>query len=157
MQILITYATNSSGTYEVGKLIRQVAISKGHDVNLLSVTQTSKDNIDKAELVFIGSNTWDGKGKDGKVLEGQLPPHFQDFKSSLKGATFKDKKCAVFGLGDSHYTFVCASAEHLKKFVEEIDGRLISVPLKIENYLFDMEDKNHGIITWATGVLKEAA
>ena len=155
MLILIAYATNSSGTYEVGKLIRNVAVEAGHDVRLLSVTDVTKKNIEEAKLVFFGSNTWDWVSKEGKTLEGQLPPHFLEFRQSLKGATFKGKLCAVYGLGDNSYTYVCASADHLKDFVDEIKGRLLGIPLKVEGYLFGMQEKDEGITQWTLSILKE--
>lgn len=153
MQILITYATNSSGTFEVGKLIREEAVKSGHDVQLLSVTETTKDHIDHADFVVFGSNTWDGRSPEGKRLEGQLPPHFNAFRESLKGATFPKKRCAVYGLGDRSYTYVCASAEHLKDFVAEIQGELVIEPFRVENFLFGMEEKEEEIRNWAQDIV----
>ena len=153
MKILITYATNSSGTYEVGKIIQEVANKKGHDVRLLSVTDTTKKHIDNADAVFFGSNTWDGRDAKGKRLEGQLPPHFLAFKKALGKATFPGKQCAVYGLGDAHYTYVCASADHLKAFVDKIKGKLVAEPLRIEGFLFGMEEKEMPVRDWAHDAL----
>jgi flavodoxin len=157
MNILIAYATNSSGTYEVGKLISEVSVKKGHDVQLRSVSDVTADHISKADFIFFGSNTWDGRSPEGKRLEGQLPPHFHEFRKKLGEQTFPGKKCSVYGLGDAHYTYVCASADHLKDFVDKIKGSLIGQPLRVEGFFFGMEEKDTQIRSWANDVLLEVS
>ena len=155
MLILIAYATNSGGTYEAGKIIKELSEKKGHDVMLTSVTDLSTEQIDKSDFVFFGSNSWDGKSKEGKRLEGQLPPHFHAFKKELGKKTFLGKQCAVYSLGDAHYTYVCGSAEHLKNFLADIKGDLIGEPLRLVGFLFDMEEREKELRTWTEGILNE--
>ena len=155
MLILIAYATNSGGTYEAGKIIKELSEKKGHDVMLVSVTDLTAEQIEKADFVFFGSNSWDGRSKEGKLLEGQLPPHFHEFRQGLSGKTFPGKRCAVYGLGDIHYTYVCASAVHLKRFVSGIKGELVGEPLRLAGFLFNMEEKVDEVRAWSDRILKE--
>ena len=155
MLVLISYATNSGGTYEAGKIIKELAEKDGHDVMLMSVIDTKAEHINKADFVFFGSNSWDGHTKEGKRLEGQLPPHFHKFKEDLGNKKFAGKRCSVYGLGDIHYTYVCGSAEHLKNFVKEIEGELVGEPLRLAGFLYDMNEKVDELSDWANGILKE--
>ena len=64
-------------------------------------------------------------------------------------------KCAVYSLGDAHYTYVCGSAEHLKNFVGDIKGDLIGEPLRLIGFLFGMEEREKELRSWTEGILNE--
>jgi len=47
-------------------------------------------------------------------------------------ADLKGKKVAVFGCGDSSYTFFCGAVDALQEKVEGMGGVILSDPLKID-------------------------
>jgi flavodoxin len=61
----------------------------------------------------------------------------------------KQKKIAVFSLGDRTFSHYCASAEILAGWVSDKGGSLLAAPIKIDGYPYDMSE----ILTWLDQVI----
>lgn len=147
MNILILYATNSGGTYEVSKIIEEVLIERKHRVKVQSVTKAKSDDIDQHDIVVFGSCTWQIE-RDNKKLDGQLPEHFHAFIKRLNGKQWNGKQFAIFGLGDSTYAQYCGATKHLETLVSDLKGTRIGEPLKIGEYFFNVDENHKHITTW---------
>ncbi len=148
MNVLLVYATNSSGTQAVSEIIGQAMRQAGHRVVTKRAYEPGANDFIHYDLVILGSCTWERF--DGKVrLEGQLQQHMYALVQQLQGHTFRQQKFAVFGLGDSSYTSFCAAADHLEKFVQHLGGTTLVPTLRIDSYFFDLIENRRRAEDWA--------
>ena len=152
MKVLIVFATNSSGTFEASKIVRDVFVANGHTVRLKRAMHARGDDLQAADVVVLGSCTWMGASPTGKPIEGQLQEHMEAFVAKLKGTMFPGKRFAVFGLGDSSYTYFARAADHLERFVKQAKGEKVGPSLKIDGFFFDLDQNLKKVETWATAV-----
>ncbi|MBI2617498.1 flavodoxin domain-containing protein [Candidatus Gottesmanbacteria bacterium] len=152
MDILIVYATNSGGTLLASQEITSVFQKYGYSTTLKNVSEVSFDELSSADLVVFGSPSWDYHGKQGQVQEQYL-----GFMEKMKGKTFPKKKFAVFGLGDTSYTYFCGSVDNLVNFVKDLGGVLVGDPLRIDGFYFDQEKNTQIIRTWAEKIATSIA
>jgi flavodoxin len=61
-------------------------------------------------------------------------------------ADLSGRKAAVFGCGDSSYTYFCGAVDAIEDKVKELGGELISDGLKIDG---DPDDSIEEIKSWA--------
>lgn len=144
MNILLVYATNSGGTQIAGSLVADVL--KKHEFTVITkeVSDVSVADIQDKDLVIFGSPSWDFAGNEGMPHENYL-----SFIEKMKSQKFNDKKFAVFGLGDSSYTYFCGAVDHLEDLVKDMGGRLIIDSLKIDGFYFNQEKNSAMISDWA--------
>ena len=147
-KILIIYATNSGGTQESSILIENVFKKDGFEVAVKKITEANPEDIGVFDLIIFGSPSWDYKGKEGQVHEDYLP-----FFEKMKGKTYPDKKFAVFGLGDSSYTYFAGSSIFLDKFVESLKGQKIGTTLKIDGFYFNELQNSEKVEDWAQSLV----
>lgn len=150
MNILIVYATFSSGTWQASEFLQDLLKEKGHTVTLKKISETNPDEFNNYDTVFIGSPSWLVDGTEGM-------PHndYLDFFKRAEGKTFENKKFAIFGLGDMAYAHFCGAVDHLKEFVAELHGILITEPLRIDGFLMDEENGKKNIQQWVDSVLNQ--
>lgn len=144
MKILIAYATYSGGTQAASEYLSQTLTDNGHQVTLKTISETSFEETLNYDLCVFASPTWDYEGKDGQ-------PH-QDFIAWMeknKDKKFDGKACAVLGLGDSSYAHFCGAVPIIEEFIKTAGGILKKESLKIDGYLFDIDQNNKKISDWA--------
>src|SRR3989338_4754602 len=144
MNTLIIYATNSGSTFEVANLISAKLAEKSHQVEVKNVTEVTPDVIPNYELVLLGSPSWEYEGQ-----EGFPQADFVAFMNNTpQDQTFPQTKFAVFGLGDKNYAIFCGAVDHMMKYVEKLQGQLVSEPLKIDAYYNDMAAGQAAVESW---------
>ena len=152
MNILIVYATNSGSTYEAAKIVRDILNEHKHIASIKSVIEAQSDDLSAHDAFVFGSCTWQWTNKEGKILDGELPQHFNDFICRIEGASLKKKHCAVFGMGDHSYSNYCAAAERLSEFVKTFGGTLVGEPLKVGEFFFDLPNNTNRVSSWARSI-----
>lgn len=136
MNILLVYATYSSGTMQASHVVSDTITSKGHSVTVKKAHEINTEDFISYDLIILGSPSWLINNKDGM-------PH-EDFVALIErsqGKTFENKRFAIFGLGDESYAHFCGATDHLKTFVQDGKGQLVGDILRIDGYLFN-EEKN---------------
>jgi flavodoxin I len=148
MNILLVFATYSSGTQVVSEMITDLLKKQGHEVTLKQVEETAETDLSAPSLVIFGSPSWDIGGEGGNPHE-----HFLSFieKSTIP---LPGKKFAIFGLWDTAYPIFCGAVDHLEEFVKKLQGTLIVPSLRIDGYFFNTEDANRQIEEWVSQVQK---
>lgn len=149
MNILIVYATYSSGTLTASELIRDTLNESGHTAILKNVATVEPDEFNDHDLVILGSPSWMIDHKDGQ------PHHlYFDLFKKAAGKQFAGKNFAVFGLGDTTFAHFCGAVDHLEDFVEDIQGTLTTPSLRIDSYYFDQEKNEAELKLWLNQVIK---
>lgn len=139
MKILLIYATNSGSTLEVSNHISEELTKNGNTVTLKDAGAADPDEFNDYDLIIFGAPTWG---------EGEVHELFQSLAERSDGKTFPQKNFAVFGLGDTSYEHFCGAADHLKEYVGTLQGKLVSEPLKINNYYFNQAEELPKITEW---------
>ncbi|MBI4066413.1 flavodoxin domain-containing protein [Candidatus Gottesmanbacteria bacterium] len=146
MNVLLVYATNSGGTAQAAKTIADVLTSKGHTVTVKDAKDAGLNDLAAASLVILGSPSWDYNG-----MEGQPLPEMVELIARCKDAHLEGKPCAVFGLGDSSYTYYCGAVTYLETYVKRNKGMLIVPSLKVDGYYMH-PDASQQVTAWTNGV-----
>lgn len=150
MKILVTYATNSSGTQTVSNIITDTLIKKNHAVAHKDIREVKKEELASFDLIFLGSPSW-----DYNKVEGQPHEYFTKFMTENADLTLPGKKFAVFGLGDTAYMTFCGAVTHLEEYVKKIGGILIAPSLKIDGFYFKENENTKKIISWTETLINE--
>lgn len=88
-KVTIIYGSTTGSTEKVAKLI---AKQLGDQVSaILDIKDATTDDFNKAEVLFLGTSTWD---------EGELQEDWVSFEGELDSVDFSGKKVALFGTGD---------------------------------------------------------
>lgn len=148
MNILLVYATYSSGTMQASQVVNDALTSKGHTVTVKKALDTNADDFSQYDLVILGSPSWLINNKEGM-------PH-EDFVALIErsqGKIFENKPFAIFGLGDESYAHFCGAVDHLKAFVEQGKGRLIGDVIRIDGYLFNEDHHSQVLREWVENVV----
>ena len=137
---LIIYGSTTGNTENVAKQIGKVLTQGGHEVCLQDVRNAKVEEMGNGyDITVFGSSTW---GDAEIEFQEDFAPFFDDMdKADLKG-----KKVAVFGCGDSSYTFFCGAVDSLQEKVEAMGGLIVNDPLKIDG---DPGDASGDIDSWA--------
>ncbi len=148
MKILLLYATNSGGTFLAGKTIKEV-LQKKHALEMKKIEKVRAQELSKYDLVILGSPSWDFGKKQGQPHET-----FLQFMAENKGMNLEGKKFAVYGCGDSSYTYFCGGVDNLENFIKNLKGKLIINSLRINGYFFDLNKNAQLVKNWAKKLLK---
>lgn len=84
----IFYGSSTGNTEKVAELI---SASFGDDAVAINVEDASTEELDKFPYLIFGVSTWE---------IGDMQEDWVDFVENLKDVNLKDKKVAIFGLGD---------------------------------------------------------
>jgi flavodoxin len=99
-------------------------------------------DFERADVLLLGSGSWNTNS-----VEGQLNPHmFALLNERVSAVDLKAKPAAVVGLGDDRFHFTARATEHLQKFLQGHNGKLLLPPLVIINEPFDQTER---IERWA--------
>ena len=151
MTILIVYGTNSGGTMSAGQGLADRLTPAGHQVILKAAPDAQAADLDKPDLIILGSCTWSGD-VNGVSEGGQLQEHMAQLVERLQGYNGQGRRFAVYALGDSSYDTFCQAADHLEKFVASIHGTLIVPSLRIDRYYFDHDTNDAALTVWVTSI-----
>ncbi len=148
MNILIVYATYSSGTMQAVAVVNEALASKGHRATIQKAKDTNTEDFNSYDLIILGSPSWWINNKDGM-------PH-EDFVALIErsqGKLFENKPIAIFGLGDESYAHFCGAVDHLKAFAESGKGKITGEILRIDGYLFNEDRNAKRLLEWLDTVL----
>lgn len=147
MQIAIVYTTNSGATFLVGKLLQDL-LKTSSDTHLFRSDEVSVDALQKADLIFLGSPSWNSGSAEGVPTAPMIA-----FMERFKNQKFPQKAFAVFGCGDSSYTHFCGAVDELEHFVAVLGGTLVFPSLKIDGYFFEEAKHNARVHSWSQQVM----
>nr|WP_320013202.1 flavodoxin [uncultured Desulfobulbus sp.] len=140
---LIVYGSTTGNTENTAIEIGNVLGKEGHEVVIQDVSKSKVADLGNGyDLTLLGSSTW---GDD----EIEFQEDFASFFEEMDNADLKDKKVAVFGCGDSSYTYFCGAVDELQAKVESLGGKVVVESLKIDG---DPGDVNDEIVDWAKEV-----
>lgn len=108
------------------------------------IRMTTPEDIQNAQAIILGTPSWDFDGKEGMPHEDYIP-----LMDKLKTVTYENKPFAVFGLGDSSYTYFCGAVGHLEEFVKNMKGKLITPSLRIDKFFSDQTSHMETITAWS--------
>jgi flavodoxin I len=145
MNILIAYATYSSGTEIVAHIIAETLRQHNHTITIKKISEINLDEFTQYECILLGSPSWDAPG--GK--DGQPHQDFLTFIETHPTAPIDGKKCAIFGLGDATYARFCYAVNYLEEYISKSGGNLIIPSLKIDGFYFDQKKNMVFIKQWA--------
>ncbi len=148
MKILLVYATNSGGTFLSGKIIKEV-LQETDTVLMKKIEEVEVKEFGNYDLIIFGSPSWDFGKKQGQPHE-----KFLQFIAENRDKSFSGKKFAVFGCGDSSYTYFCGAVDNLEMFIKELKGELVIDSLKIDGYFFDLNKNTKLVDAWAKKLQK---
>ncbi len=149
-KIIIVYASNSGGTYLVGRTL-QAMLAPKYEVILKKAALTSPSELQNYDGILLGSPSWRVKGHgDGSPQETMIA-----FMEKAAGEQYNNKPCAIFGCGDRSYTYFCGAVDHLEKFAETHALKKIRPSLRIDGYFFDLLNNEQRVKEWGKNLLQE--
>lgn len=151
MNVIIVYATNSSGTYQAASLIREILESNDHAVKFQHARDTAPKDLSGYDLIILGSCTWE-RLEQGHRLEGQLQQHMHELASQLHSHPLPGQAFAVFALGDQSYTDFCQAADRLEDVVADVGGTKVAETLRVDRWFFNLERNRLQVREWAKGL-----
>ncbi len=138
---LIIYGSTTGNTESAAETIQGHLEGKGFTVTLKDVAQSSVDDLKTDyDVCLLGSSTW---GDDEIEFQEDFEGFYEAMDMDLAG-----KKFAVFGCGDSSYTYFCGAVDALDEKIKELGGALVCESLKI-----DGDPETDEIEEWAQGVV----
>lgn len=144
---LIVYGSTTGNTEYAAGVVERVLGEKGMDVTKLDASDASPEGLcDGYDLVVFGCSTW---GEDSIELQDDFIPLFESFDE----INAKGKKTAVFGTGDSSYTYFCGAVDAIEQKLDEMGATVLDT-LKIDG---DPQSEKDEIAAWAEKVAQAAA
>lgn len=124
--ILIIFGSTTGNTESVAQKIGKHLNGAGHTVAVKNVVDTNVEDLGAGhDLIVFGVSTW---GDD----EIEMQEDFAEFFPNFDNLDLKSRKIALFGCGDSSYTFFCGAVDLLEDKIDELGGVLVQEPLKID-------------------------
>ncbi|PIR61396.1 MAG: hypothetical protein COY81_04420 [Candidatus Pacebacteria bacterium CG_4_10_14_0_8_um_filter_43_12] len=151
MNILIVFSTYSGSTMSAAQVAQQVFEATGNQTALTPTLEAKPQDFNDADLIVIASPTWDYQGEEGQPHED-----FVQAYQTFAGQTFPAKKFAILVLGDSNFSHFCGAADHLVKWVADLQGKLATETLKIDQYYFNEPENAAKVKTWAEKLAQSA-
>lgn len=142
---LIIYGSTTGNTESAADTIGRALSERGVTTTLLDVADAGPDDIgEDHDMILLGCSTW-----------GDEQIEFQDdfipFYESMDDLPLAGRNIAVFGCGDSSYTYFCGAVDEIEKKAEAGGANIIAASLKIDGDPESMEDE---LREWA-GALKK--
>lgn len=151
MNILLTYATYSSGTKLASECIVRALEEVGNKVDMKEIGTINPENFNQYDLILMGSPSWYNREKEGMPHED-----FIKFSERSQGKDFTGKKFAIFGLGDKSYAHFCGAVDFLEEFVNNIKGTLAGQSLRVDSFFNDEPGKEKILGDWAKSLAAAA-
>lgn len=153
MNVLVAYATNSSGTLVASTIVAS-KLRTTHTITQKDIREVQPDALSTYDVIVFGSPSWDYKSPTGH-LEGQPHEFFRKFIKEAENIQLPEKKFAVFGLGDTAYINFCGAVNHLEAFVERLGGKLVTPSLRIDGFYFDQPNNEAKVAMWTDELAKQ--
>lgn len=150
MNILLVYATYSSGTQTASELVEKLLVEKSVEVVRKNIKEVTDEEFNHFDLIILASPSWWNRNSDGMPHE-----FFLKFMDSIDGRTFPDKHFAIFGLGDEKFTHFCGAVDHLEAFVKKLQGKLVVESLRIDGYFFEPQKNKQKLTDWTKDLVKK--
>ncbi len=124
-EVLIVYGSTTGNTEYVASHIEKKLAAEGFSVTNESADSVSAGGLcDKYDLILFGCSTW---GDEEIELQDDFIPLFDEFDS----INASGKKTAVFGCGDSSYTYFCGAVDAIEQKLTGMGADVIDT-LKID-------------------------
>ncbi len=141
---LIVFGSTTGNTEFAAETIEEYLKDHSYDVRLANVSDVEADVLKEAyDLYLLGCSTW---GDEEIELQ-------EDFELFYEGMTMDldQKKFAVFGCGDTSYTYFCGAVDAIEERLKKLGAHLICEPLRI-----DGEPEETEIREWIQDVINAA-
>jgi len=123
-QIGIFYGSSTGNTEFIAEKIQELI---GDNAELYNVDAATKDDIKQYPYLIIGTSTWG---------IGDMQDDMEDFAEILETCDLKDKKIALFGLGDQD-TYPGSFVDGIGALYDKLKGKTqIIAPWPITGYHF---------------------
>lgn len=143
--VLIVYGSTTGNTAYTAEVLDRVLAGAGNSVKTVDAAQAAADGLCEGyDAVLFGCSTW---GDEEIEMQDDFIPLFD----SLESSGVKGKKTAVFGCGDSSYTYFCGAVDEIEKKLEELGAELVTDGLKIDG---DPHTAKEDIESWGKDVIK---
>jgi len=143
---LVIFGSTTGNTEAVADYVAKALEGEGMQVQVQDAADVSPAGwAEGYDLVLLGCSTW---GDD----EIELQEDFQPLYDELDKAGLAGRKVAVFGCGDSSYTFFCGAVDAIEERAGEVGAQVVAASLKI-----DGEPGKGEAMDWAREVLRGAA
>ena len=144
---LIVYGSTTGNTEYVAELAERILAETGAAVTKMDAADAQAAGLcDGYDLVLFGCSTW---GDDSIELQDDFIPLFDEFDS----INAKDKKVAVFGCGDSSYTYFCGAVDAIEQKLDSMGAKVLDT-LKIDG---DPHSEKDEIESWTKRVAAAVA
>ncbi len=125
MKTLIVYGSTTGNTEFVAKTAEKLLQDAGHDVTVEDAGKVSASGLcNDYELILFGCSTWGDE-------EIELQDDFIDLFDSFDDIGASGKKTAVFGCGDSSYTYFCGAVDSIEQKLGALGAEVLDT-LKID-------------------------
>ncbi|WP_027178847.1 flavodoxin [Maridesulfovibrio bastinii] len=141
---LIVFGSTTGNTESVADILSEVLEKKGIDTELKNAADVSAASLsDGKDIILFGCSTW---GDDEIELQDDFIPLYDD----LEQAGLKEKKVAVFGCGDSSYTYFCGAVDAIEEKAGKLGADIVVDSLKI-----DGDPSRSEVESWAEEVCQK--
>lgn len=139
---LIVYGSTTGNTEYVADIAGQVLCAAGMSVKKINAAGAEAEALCKDyDLTLFGCSTW---GSDSIELQDDFVPLFEHFDRIQAGG----KPVAVFGCGDSSYSYFCGAVDAITQKLKELGAHVVDT-LKIDG---DPNPEQENIEQWARRV-----
>jgi flavodoxin I len=141
---LIVFGSTTGNTEFAAEIIEEYLKDHSYDVRLVNVSEVEADILKETyDLYLLGCSTW---GDEEVELQ-------EDFELFYEGMTMDldQKKFAVFGCGDTSYTYFCGAVDAIEGRLKKLGADLVSESLRI-----DGEPEETEVREWIEDVINAA-
>ena len=139
---LIVYGSTTGNTEYVAGVAERTLSEGGTSVRVVDAAGVDATGLCEGyDLVLFGCSTW---GEETIELQDDFIPLFENFDAI--GA--QGKNVAVFGCGDSSYTYFCGAVDAIEEKLESMGAKVIDT-LKIDG---DPQSEREEIESWTKRV-----
>jgi len=141
---LIVFGSTTGNTEFAAETIEEYLKEHSYDVRLVNVSEVEADILKETyDLYLLGCSTW---GDEEVELQ-------EDFELFYEGMTMDldQKKFAVFGCGDTSYTYFCGAVDAIEGRLKKLGADLVSESLRI-----DGEPEETEVREWIEDVINAA-
>ncbi len=140
---IIIYGSTTGNTEYTAETIGELLENKNYTITLLNVSDVSIDILEKNyDLYFLGCSTW---GEDEIELQEDFESFYKDLSNDV---SLSGKKFAIFGCGDSAYTYFCGAVDVIEERISILGGTLVCDSLRI-----DGEPETEEIHEWTEEII----
>ena len=143
MKIHIAYATHTGSTLYAAKELL-AALADSHEVVMKTANETSLDDLQSAEVILIGSSSWDWQGNRGYPLAEMM-----GFLGRVAAFDFSAKKVALFGCGDRDFEHFCGALDVIWDGLETAGAKYLVEHLRLNRYFMDEIGNQDLVRGWA--------